>query len=131
MDGIVPASSGITFVAPERTPAPAVDAYGFRLVVSRVLYDQGTLVQHTEHSKGLARGAELRLNPLDVATLGIEDGATVSVKVADRSIVAPATADAGVPKGTATVTLNQADAPVTSLLTSGDVVTDARIEVIR
>ena len=131
IDGIVPRTSGITFSAPERTTVPAADAYGFRLVVTRVLYDQGTQVQHAEHSKGLARGAELRLNPLDLGTLGVEDGATVSVKVADRSIVVPATADAGVPKGTAAVSLNQADAPVTSLLSHGDVVTDVRIEVIR
>ncbi len=121
----------VTFSAPEPTAAPAADAYAFRMVARRSLYDQGTLVQHCEDLAHLAPGPEVRLHPSDLSTLGVEAPANVLLKAGDRSASVPTVADATVAKGTAVVLLQQGDRSVDALLRSGDVASDIRIEVVR
>ena len=125
-----PAAAQDTPPAAQNTP-PAADAYAFRLVARRSLYDQGTLVQHCEDLAGLAPGPEVRLHPSDLSTLGVEAPANVLLKAGDRTASVPTVADPEVAKGTAVVLLHQGDRAVDALLRSGDVAADVRIEVVR
>ena len=68
------------FAAPDRRPAPPLDAYSLRLVATRKLYDQGTLVQHSPSLAGLADAApSCGCNPYDLDRLGVAAGGRVRV----------------------------------------------------
>ena len=54
----------IRFERGERYEAPAVDAYSLRLVTSRKLYDNGTLVQHSPSLASLAAGQRTASQPV-------------------------------------------------------------------
>ncbi|MBA2281258.1 MAG: NADH-quinone oxidoreductase subunit NuoG [Acidimicrobiia bacterium] len=98
------------------TELPAVDAYGLRLVVSRTLYDNGTLNQHSPSIAGLARVACLRLNPADLARLGLDATATVEVSSVRGSLTLDAVADDRIPPGSAGIYTNHEGADPADLL---------------
>jgi NADH-quinone oxidoreductase subunit G len=107
---------------------PAVDAYSFRLVATRVMYDGGTTLAHSPSSAHLAPGTSVALNPVDFAKLGVAAGDDVTVTAPKGSLRAPARADAGVPRGAAALTVNQPNASVHSLIDASTIVTDVRVE---
>jgi NADH-quinone oxidoreductase subunit G len=110
---------------------PTLDAYSFRLVVTRKMYDQGTLVQQAPHLAPLATAAgqvPVRLNPADVARLGLDDGAMVKVTSARGSIAAAAVADDGVPRGIAAFVFDQSPGGAQSLVDPSQPVTDVHVE---
>ena len=80
---------------------PALDSYSLRLVVTRKLYDRGTLVQQASSLAGLAPGTILRVNPYDFDRLGVGDGDEVRVHSPRSEVTAKISADAGVPRGSA------------------------------
>jgi len=123
------AASFVSFVPPSTTVVPALDAYGFRLVVNRTMYDRGVLLSNSASSSGLADAASARMNPTDLETLGIEAGAGVKLIAGDRSITMPTRSDAGVPRGSVVVPHHRADAGPTTLIAATDVVCDIRVEV--
>ena len=124
--GAVPRPVAFTPVAP--VEVPPLDSYGFRLVASRRLYDQGTLVQASPALAGLAPGSSVLLNPSDFDRLGITDGGRVTVRTATATVSVAARRDAGVPRGVAAMIVNQADGRVTDLISVDRVVTEVRIE---
>ncbi|HET8930497.1 MAG TPA: molybdopterin-dependent oxidoreductase, partial [Acidimicrobiales bacterium] len=112
---------------------PAPDAYAFRLVVTRKLYDQGTIVQQSPHLAPLATPpAEIpaRLNPADIAQLGITDGASVRISGARGQITLPVLADAGVPRGLVAFTRDAAFGAGLGLIEPAQTVTDVRVETV-
>jgi NADH-quinone oxidoreductase subunit G len=112
------------------TPPPPVDNYSFRLVASRKLYDNGTLVQHAPSLAGLTAGGTLRLHGWDFDRLGIDPGGRVRVSSATASVVVEAVPDPGVPKGVAAVAVNQPGSPIADLIDAGAPITEIRVETV-
>ena len=116
----------MTFTPVAPVPAPPLDSYGLRLIATRALYDQGTLVQSAPALSGLARGTGVRLNPYDFDRLG--GAARVSVRSGRATMVLALQADAGVPRGAAAIVVNQTEGDVTRLIDIDAAVTELRIE---
>ncbi len=112
--------------APE--PVPSLDGYSLRLIATRKLYDGGTLVAHSPSLAGLAPGTRLRLHPSDFDRLGIAPGSRVKVSSARGTVSVQAAADAGVPRGSAHLTVNQPGGDPAALIDATAPVTDIRIE---
>lgn len=108
---------------------PATDAYGLRLVVSRTLYDRGTILAASPSSAGLAPEPFALISPTDAAPLGVEDSTQVKLSSARGSITVNARADASVPRGVVVVHHNLEGAEPSELVASGDTACDVRVEV--
>ena len=121
----------VAFTPVGAVPAPPLDSYSFRLVATRKLYDQGTIVQAGNHLADLAPGTAVRVSPYDFDRLGVAAGETVSVSSPRATLMMPIHADAGVARGSAAVVINQADHQVTQLMSINDVVTELRIETTK
>jgi NADH-quinone oxidoreductase subunit G len=126
-EGVVVTGGDVT---PSAVPTvmPAADAYSLRLVATRSMYDLGTLLQHSPSSAHLAPGTVVRLNPADFASLGVAAGADVTVSSARASLRTQVLADAGVPRGSAAMVVNQPDVDALALVDSAAAVTDVRVE---
>jgi NADH-quinone oxidoreductase subunit G len=118
----------LAYSEPPSVAAPAPDAYSLRLVATRKLYDHGTATQHSPSLIGLAPDNALRLHPYDFDRLGIEAGATVTITAPTGAIKLPAGPDAGVPRGSAALLLNQDGPVVGTLIDATAAVTDVRVE---
>ena len=126
LEGSVP--NLISFVPDAPMPAPPVDSYAFRLIATRKLYDQGTLVQSAPALSNLAPGSSLHLNPWDFDRLGVATGGRAVVRAARSSVTVSVFADGGVSRGVAAMVVNQADGRVTDLIDAGETVAEVRIE---
>jgi NADH-quinone oxidoreductase subunit G len=107
---------------------PARNAYDFRLVASRKLYDDGVATDQSPSLRELAPGTWLYLHPLDLGRLGATEGTPLKVSTARTSLVLDAAADTGVPQGTAWVAWNQPDATIGDLIDATNPVVDVRVE---
>ncbi|HEY4376757.1 MAG TPA: NADH-quinone oxidoreductase subunit NuoG [Acidimicrobiales bacterium] len=109
---------------------PAVDAYSLRLITVRRLYDQGTILQHSPASAGLAEGSPMRANPYDLERLGVHDGGRVKVTSSRGSLTAAVVPDASIPRGSIALWWNQGDPSPAALIEAGQAVTDVRLESV-
>ena len=107
---------------------PLLDAYSLRLVVTRKLYDRGTLVRSSPSLADLAEPATLRLNPQDFDRLGVGAGDDVRVTSNRGNVTVPTVPDGGVPRGIALVHANQAGGRANVLIDGNAPVTDVRVE---
>jgi NADH-quinone oxidoreductase subunit G len=107
---------------------PLLDAYSLRLVVTRKLYDRGTLVQHSLSLAGLAEPATLRLNPQDFDRLGIVSGDDVRVTSSRGHVTVATRPDPAVPRGVAALDANKAGGRANVLIDANTPVTDVRVE---
>jgi NADH-quinone oxidoreductase subunit G len=120
----------LQFVAPDAASAPGPDdAYALRLVTSRTLYDQGTLVAHSPSLAPIAPGPSVGLNPVDFDKVGVPAGSDVRVTSSAGAIVVPIQSDPSVPRGRASVLVNQDGPRITELLDATAAAIDVRIEV--
>ncbi len=116
--------------APEpsgRTPV-AGDAYSLGLVVTRRMYDAGTILQHSPSSADLKAGTVLSLHPADFEALGIDTGSTVRLSSAKGSVQVPVEPNTDVPRGSAVLPANQGDISIGTLISVSDFVTYVRVE---
>ena len=120
----------IRFVETRAATLAPVDSYSLRLVATRKLYDQGTLVSHATSLAGLAPGTILRVNPYDFSRLGVAGGDRVRVRTSRTTLTAEIAVDAGVPRGTASVVFNQPGLHVAALIDAAMSVTDVRVESV-
>ncbi|MCU1393590.1 MAG: nuoG [Ilumatobacteraceae bacterium] len=145
-DGITAATlaaspNGVVAHAPHIDPinTPTVtlgdrNAYDFRLVVSRKLYDAAVATVHAPSLAPLATGTAVYVNPLDVAKIGTTIGHEVTLTSSKATVVLPLQVDPSVQRGTAWVPFNQPATTGATLVTIGDLidadasVTDVRIE---
>ena len=104
------------------------NSYDYRLVVSRKLYDQAMGTAMSPSLAGLAAGAMVHLNPLDLERVGVVDGAQAKVSSAKGTVVLRAVADSTVLRGTAWVPFNQPGTNIGELIDCSQPVTDIRIE---
>ena len=118
----------VSFTAGVASPTPPLDAYAFRLIATRKLYDQGTIVQASGHLAGLAPGTTARIHPADADRLGLVAGDRVVVRSPRTSLTLPVHPDGGVPRGAVALVLNQADVRVGDLVAVDAPVTELRIE---
>ena len=100
----------------------------FLLVATRTMYDDGVMLRHCESSRGLAPAASARINPADLDSSGLDEGAAVRVVSDFGHIEAALTADAGVPSGSLKVHWLAPGAPANSLIAAGTDVTMVRVE---
>jgi NADH-quinone oxidoreductase subunit G len=110
------------------TPVPAADSYTLRLVATRSMYDLGAILRHSPSSANLAPGTAVRLNPADFDGLGVSAGSDVVVSSPRGSLMVPVHPDAGVPRGSAAMLVNQPNADALSLVDARSIVTDVRVE---
>ena len=100
----------------------------FLLVASRTMYDDGTMLRHCPTSRGLAPAASARINPNDLASSGLSEGAAVRVVSDFGHIEAALTADTGVPAGSLRVNWLAPGAPANALTAAGTDVTVVKVE---
>ena len=118
----------VTFSSAPSVTVPPIDSYGFRLVASRKLYDQGTLVQSAPALAPLAAGSTVSLNPWEFDRLGVAAGGRAVVRTAKASVNVTVQSDPGVPRGVAAMIVNQADGRVSDLVSVDELVAEVRIE---
>ncbi|MGH9267828.1 MAG: molybdopterin oxidoreductase family protein, partial [Acidimicrobiales bacterium] len=121
----------LTFAgAPDDPAAPPVDAYSLRMVSSRVLYDNATWTQHSPALAPLARPAQLRANPYDLARLGVTTGDRVRLRSPHHTTVVEVAADGTVPRGSAWFPFNPPGEGAADLIDCTRPVIDVRIETL-
>ncbi len=113
---------------PAALRVPPTDSYSLRMIVTRKLYDQGTLVQQSPSLAELARPAVLRVNPYDLERLGVDPGDSVTVTSRAATATVEVRADADVPRGCAATVFNQRGLDPRPLLDLSQPVTDVRLE---
>ncbi len=128
VEGVLLSGGSISAPAASGSMAPANDAYSLRLVATRRMYDNGTMVQACPASAGLAAAVQVRLNPADFDKLGVEPGAIVKVLSGKGELMAPVAIDVGVPVGSAAIPANAPDVNANRLIDATRSVTDVRVE---
>jgi NADH-quinone oxidoreductase subunit G len=111
--------------------APPVDQYSLRLVAPRSLYDAGAYVQRSPSLAALAEGPCLRVNPGDLARMGVRTGDRVRVSSSRTSLILDVAADPRVLRGSAVLTFNAPGEGAAELIDGSQPVTDVRIETVK
>jgi len=120
-----PISSSAAVSAPK---APQVDAYSWRLVVDRTMYDNGTIISNCAASSHLGGPGEIRMAPADFDRLGFAAGSTVKVSSAKGQIFGPVISDPSVMRGVIAIAANHDDVDPGLLIDIDSPVTDVRVE---
>jgi predicted molibdopterin-dependent oxidoreductase YjgC len=110
---------------------PGRDAYALRLVVGRTLYDKGRTVAETPALQRVAAVSHLRVNPTELARIGVDGGSQVKATSARGSQVVTVEADASVPAGIACFAFTADGLGPSLLIDASQPVTDLRIESMR
>ena len=125
---LLPPTTGVPLPVWTIIEPPSVDAYSLRLVVTRKLYDRGTLVRSSPSLTDLAEPATLRLHPQDFDQLGVASGDGVRITSNRGNVTVPTVPDAGVPRGIAHLHANKAGGRANVLIDGNAPVTDVRVE---
>ncbi|MCL4449664.1 MAG: NADH-quinone oxidoreductase subunit NuoG [Actinobacteria bacterium] len=99
-------------------PMPAPDNYTLRLVVTRSLYDMGTLMRSCPSISNLVPECVLRVNPKHLERLGVSNGDTVHLRSSQGELKIKAYGDASVPQGIAALKFNLPTSRGTNLVAS-------------
>jgi NADH-quinone oxidoreductase subunit G len=102
------------------------NAYDYRLVVARRLYDRATTTAKSPSLAGLAGDADAHINPADADKIGAADG-VVRVIGTRGTVSVTLRPDPTVPRGTVMVPFNRGS-DIASLVDIGAGATDVRIE---
>jgi len=124
--GVVPPP--IEFRVTEPSPPAPLEGYSVRLVATRKLYDQGTLVQNSPHLAGLVGDHDVRVHPSTIAPLGIETGGRVRLRNGRGSLVVGVVADERVARGVAVLPFNVTTEGAADLIDASQPVTNVRVE---
>jgi len=125
---LLPPATGVPLPVWTIIDPPSVDAYSLRLVVTRKLYDRGTLVANSPWLSELAEPATLRLSPHDFDRLGVAVGDDVRVTSNRGNVSVPTVPDPGVPRGIAHLHANKAGGRANVLIDGNAPITDVRVE---
>jgi len=117
-----------TITLPDTPEVAPPGAGELRLVVTRKMYDEGTMLGCAPSLTALAAGAHAAVHPARFADLGIDAGADVVVKSHTGSITLPARPDPGVAAGSVAIEFNQPNASAAHLLDSRRTVTVVTVE---
>jgi NADH-quinone oxidoreductase subunit G len=125
---LLPPTTGVPLPVWTIIEPPSVAAYSLRLVVTRKLYDRGTLVRSSPSIAELAEPATLRLHPQDFDRLGVAAGDDVRITSNRGNVTVPTVPDGGVPRGIAHLHANKAGGRANVLIDGNAPVTDVRVE---
>ena len=111
---------------------PLADAYAYRLVLARRLYDRGIAMQGSEHVSALVSETTLMLHPSDLDHLGLSSGARVVVRAPGGDFEIGVATDEAVLRGTCVAPLGTLDAEgvdvVAKMIDPSSPVTQLRLE---
>jgi NADH-quinone oxidoreductase subunit G len=125
---LLPPATGVPLPVWTVIDPPSVDAYSLRLVVTRKLYDRGTLVANSPSLSEVAEPATLHLSPHDFDRLGVAAGDDVRVTSNRGNVSVPTVPDPGVPRGIAHLHANKAGGRANVLIDGNAPITDVRVE---
>ncbi len=111
----------------EPAALPPVSSYGFRLIVDRKLWDNGTMVRNSPSLAGLSESSVLRLNPADVNLMALGDASYIKVDQGETEYDVPFVADPAVIQRTAWLPTNLPGFNVRRLLAAGRSITNVRL----
>jgi NADH-quinone oxidoreductase subunit G len=112
------------------TEVPVHSGFGYRLVVSRKLYDNGTNVAQSPSLVGLAPSSALHMHPLDFSSLGVDEGTSIKISNHRTSIVMPVVMDDSVVRGTVWAAWALTGANIGELIDSSRLVNDVKVETL-
>ena len=127
LDGTVATGTSITF-EPPGIEEPARDAYVFRLVSGRRLYDLSTSVQNSPSLAGLATETLLHINPKDLDGLGVLDGSRIKVTSSRVDTVMTLAGDEAVSRGTVWLGFNLPGHSAAELIDVTDPITELQLD---
>ena len=127
-NGVLIDLAGSLTVRSSGTEPAAGNAYEYRLVVSRKLYDAGQTVASSASLAHLAPGARLHLHPLDAERLGAGAGATVKVTSLRTTVTLEVEPDPAVARSTAWVAFNQPNVSAAELIDADAWAIDVKVE---
>lgn len=107
---------------------PDRNSYDYRIVSFRKLYDAAVGTAKSPSLAQLADGASVVVHPLDLARIGVEQGAHVQVIAAKSTVVLPVTTSEAVMRGTAWLPFNQPGNDAREIFDVHADVIDVRIE---
>jgi NADH-quinone oxidoreductase subunit G len=126
--------------APAVEAVPRLDAYSYRLVVRRSLYDGGTLVGASPSLAPLAVRDVLAVHPAEIARLGIAPGETLKVRSGGREADVEVVADESLERHVVVLPANpgrsssddgtRTASAASRLVEVGATVTDVRLETL-
>ena len=119
----------VRITAAATSAAPRLN-HQFRLLVSRVLYDQAVSTSQSPSLAPLARDAGIHLHSSDALRLGVREGSDLRVAANGSAVVLPLVIDDAVSRGVAFVPFNQHGNDIRVLIRHDVPVTDLVIEVI-
>ncbi len=130
-DGVLMARETPVTISGKAVKAVDRNAYNYRLVVSRTMYDSAQSTVSSPSLVGIVTDSAIFVNPLDLARIGVVEGASVRVGADGTNIVIAIKAHNGVRRGSAWLPFNHSGVDIRPLLNiAGDVV-DVRIEPIK
>jgi anaerobic selenocysteine-containing dehydrogenase len=140
-DGAPPRPGLLEWVpTPAVATAPRLDAYSYRLVVRRSLYDGGTLVGASPSLAPLAVQDVLAVHPAELARLGVAPGEMLKVRAGGREAEVGTVADDTLERHVVVLPANPgrarsddgtaAPSAASLLVEAGASVTDVRLETI-
>ena len=129
-EGVVIAHPVAVRITAAATSAAPRLTHQFRLLVSRVLYDQAVSTSQSPSLAPLARDAGIHLHSSDALRLGVREGSDLRVAANGSAVVLPLVIDDAVSRGVAFVPFNQHGNDIRVLIRHDVPVTDLVIEVI-
>jgi len=130
-DGVLMTRETPVTISGSQTKAVDRNAYNYRLIVSRTMYDTAQSTVASPSLVGIINDSAIYVHPLDLARIGVVEGTNVRVGAEGTNVVIAIRAHNGVHRGTAWLPFNHTGVDVRPLLNiSGDVV-DVRIEPIK
>ena len=130
-DGVLMTRETPVTISGSQTKAVDRNAYNYRLIVSRTMYDAAQSTVASPSLVGIINDSAIYVHPLDLARIGVVEGTNVRVGAEGTNVVIAIRAHNGVHRGTAWLPFNHTGVDVRPLLNiAGDVV-DVRIEPIK
>ena len=130
-DGVLMARETPVTISGKASKAVDRNAYNYRLVVSRTMYDAAQSTASSPSLVGIVTDAAIFVNPLDLARIGVADGTSVRVGADGTNIVIAIKAHNGVHRGVAWLPFNHTGVDIRPLLNIASDVVDVRIEPIK
>ncbi len=130
-DGVLMARETPVTISGKASKAVDRNAYNYRLVVSRTMYDSAQSTASSPSLVGIVTDAVIFVNPLDLARIGVADGTSVRVGAEGTNIVIAIKAHNGVHRGVAWLPFNHTGVDIRPLLNIASDVVDVRIEPIK
>ncbi len=130
-DGVLMARETPVTISGSQTKAVDRNAYNYRLIVSRTMYDTAQSTVASPSLVGIINDSAIYVHPLDLARIGVVEGTNVRVGAEGTNVIIAIRAHNGVHRGSAWLPFNHTGVDVRPLLNiAGDVV-DVRIEPIK